>query len=106
MFIDANDHFYRFSSIKQEHYGKHPLETSERTYRDRQQFTDMVMARKVQGMHAPMRLLFERKAVAKTGHLPFLPRSNFSEEVLDGRDEMILPEDILQSKSFLWLQIL
>lgn len=52
------------------------------------------MLRNVQGIHAPLRLLAERKAASKVGHLPFLPRSNLMLEVLDGRDELLTPNDI------------
>ncbi len=45
---------------------------------------DFAMLRKVQGIHAPLRLQMERKATLKVGHLPFLPRHNASYNVLTG----------------------
>jgi len=73
----------------------HPLEQSEKTFRLNQQQLEFAMARRVQGIHAPLRLQMERKIVSKTGHLPFLPRHNASLNVLTGRDEMIDFDDYL-----------
>lgn len=73
----------------------HPLEQSEKQFRINQQQLELTMARKVQGMHAPLRLQMERKIVSKNGHLPFLPRHNASLNVLTGRDEMIGFDDYL-----------
>lgn len=91
--------FSRPSSIRQKNYGVHPLEKSEKSYYDREQFTRASVLRSVQGIHAPLRLLAERRAAGKVGHLPCLPRSNLMADVLDGRDELLLPEDIFNSKS-------
>ena len=88
------------SSVKQEYYGKHPLEKIEKLHYDRDQYRHLTVLRSVQGIHAPLRLLAERKAAANVGHLPFLPRSNVMLEVLDGRDELITPNDIFAGKCY------
>jgi len=76
-------------------YTSHPLEQSEKIFRKNQEQLEFAMARKVQGIHAPLRLQMERKIVSKAGHLPFLPRHNASLNVLTGRDEMIDFDDYL-----------
>jgi len=73
----------------------HPLEASEKTYHGRLEQMDFAMLRKVQGMHAPLRLQMERNATRKVGHLPFLPRHNASYNVLIGKDETIDFDDFL-----------
>lgn len=45
----------------------------------------MAMLRKIQGLHAPLKLQMERKSVLKVGHLPFLPRHNLAYDVLTGK---------------------
>lgn len=44
----------------------------------------MAMLRKIQGLHAPLKLQMERKSVLKVGHLPFLPRHHVAHDVLTG----------------------
>ncbi|XP_017487057.1 PREDICTED: proteasome maturation protein-like [Rhagoletis zephyria] len=87
-----------FSSVKQQAYGSTPLEKLEKSAFDREQYRNMTMLRSVQGIHAPLRLLAERKAASHVGHLPFLPRSNLMLDVLEGRDEMITPNEIFNGK--------
>ncbi|KAL1688051.1 proteasome maturation factor UMP1-domain-containing protein [Schizophyllum commune] len=53
------------------------------------------MQRNVYGMHAPMRLLMERKIVTQgMQSLPGMPQSNLHLDILMGRDETIEPADI------------
>ncbi|KAF8891556.1 proteasome maturation factor UMP1 [Mucidula mucida] len=54
----------------------------------------LTMQRNVYGMHAPMRLLMERKIVSANPHMPALPQSNLHLDILMGRDETIEPGDI------------
>ena len=42
------------------------------------------MLTKMQGIHAPMRLIMERKAVRNIGHLPCLHRHNALLDALTG----------------------
>ena len=70
------------------------MENSEKSYASREQYRKASILRSVQGIHAPLRLLAERKAALQVGHLPCLPRSNLMVDVLDGNDELILPNDI------------
>lgn len=62
----------------------------------------MAMLRNTQGMHAPLRLAMEMKAVAKVGHLPCLPhhRHNLHLDVLTGRDTEIAFEDIFNNGEY------
>ncbi|THU88458.1 hypothetical protein K435DRAFT_313149 [Dendrothele bispora CBS 962.96] len=52
------------------------------------------MLRNVHGLHAPMRLLMERRIVAASPHMPALPQSNIHLDILMGRDETIEPGDV------------
>jgi len=54
----------------------------------------LTLQRNIYGMHAPMRLLMERKIVSHNPHMPALPRSNVHLDILMGRDETIEPFDI------------
>ncbi|KAJ7924468.1 proteasome maturation factor UMP1 [Mycena leptocephala] len=54
----------------------------------------LTLQRNLYGMHAPMRLLMERKIVAASPHMPALPDSNLHLDILMGRDETIVPADI------------
>lgn len=53
------------------------------------------MLRKTQGIHAPLRILMEKDAASRVGRLPFLPSSNLMRDVIEGRDEDITFDDIL-----------
>ncbi|SJL05303.1 uncharacterized protein ARMOST_08669 [Armillaria ostoyae] len=54
----------------------------------------LTMQRNVYGLHAPMRLLMERRIVADSPHMPALPQSNLHLDILMGRDETIAPADV------------
>lgn len=84
--------------MKQQAYGSTPLEKLEKSAFDREQYRNLTMLRAVQGIQAPLRLLAERKAASNIGHMPFLPRSNLMLDVLEGRDELITPNEIFNSK--------
>ena len=50
----------------------------------------------MQGLHAPLKLMFEKKAVAKVGHFACMSaRSNFQLDILEGNDDIITFNDIL-----------
>ena len=46
----------------------------------------MKMLRNLQGLHAPLRLVMERKAVQNVGHLPCLHRHNVMLDALTGEN--------------------
>ncbi|KAF8887756.1 proteasome maturation factor UMP1 [Infundibulicybe gibba] len=52
------------------------------------------LQRNLYGMHAPMRLLMERKIVNTCPPMPGLPQSNLHLDILMGRDETIGPADV------------
>lgn len=58
------------------------------------------MLRNVQGLHAPLRIGMELKAVKQVGRLPFLQSSNALYDSLTGRDLEIGPEDIFNTAEF------
>jgi len=53
----------------------------------------MTMLRDLYGLHAPARLLMERKVVATSPHMPVSQRTNIHLDVLMGRDETLNPSD-------------
>ncbi|XP_006012796.1 proteasome maturation protein [Latimeria chalumnae] len=84
-----------FSSVKNELLPCHPLELSEKNFQlthDKMNFTTL---RNIQGLHAPLKLQMEYKAVKQIQRLPFLPSSNIALDILRGNDECIGFEDIL-----------
>ncbi|CAN8006524.1 unnamed protein product [Ixodes hexagonus] len=83
-----------FSSVKNNISTVHPLELSERNYKDNNLKMQLAMARSIQGLHGPIKLVAERKAASQVGRLPFLPSSNVMLEALEGGDETITFEDI------------
>ncbi|KAH8120685.1 proteasome maturation factor UMP1-domain-containing protein [Phellopilus nigrolimitatus] len=50
--------------------------------------------RDLYGLHAPVRLMMERKIVSTNMHMPALPRSNIHLDILMGRDESLDIADI------------
>ncbi|KAI0089738.1 proteasome maturation factor UMP1 [Irpex rosettiformis] len=55
--------------------------------------------RNVYGMHAPIRLLMERKLVGHNPHMPALRTSNVHLDILMGRDETLEPADFMMPAS-------
>ncbi|KAH8834894.1 proteasome maturation factor UMP1 [Flagelloscypha sp. PMI_526] len=77
------------------------LKLREAAFRDRlnnweetQDNLKLTMQRNMYGMHAPMRLLMERKMVGLSPHMPGLPANNLHLDILMGRDEAIEAVDI------------
>ena len=57
---------------------KHPIEVSEKSFRQNMEKGFFEQARMTQGFAGPLRLQIERSAAAKIGHLPFISmRSSF-----------------------------
>ncbi|KAJ7480101.1 proteasome maturation factor UMP1 [Mycena galericulata] len=78
------------AEIKSEGGLKERLENWEET----QDNLKLTLQRNLHGLHAPMRLLMERKIVAASPHMPAMPQSNLHLDILMGRDETIEPVDI------------
>ncbi|KAG9314702.1 proteasome maturation factor UMP1 [Chiua virens] len=53
----------------------------------------LTMLRNLHGLHAPARLLMERKIVAANPHMPGMVRSNIHLDILMGKDETLDPHD-------------
>ncbi|KDQ54930.1 hypothetical protein JAAARDRAFT_134675, partial [Jaapia argillacea MUCL 33604] len=71
------------TEIKAPSVVKNRLENWEET----QDNVKLTMKRNVDGMHAPLRLLMERKIVAANPQIPALSQSNLALDILMGRDE-------------------
>ncbi|KAI6134192.1 proteasome maturation factor UMP1 [Pisolithus thermaeus] len=54
----------------------------------------LTMLRDLYGLHAPARLLMERRAVSTNPHMPASQRSNIHLDILMGRDETLAPSDL------------
>ncbi|KAF7784523.1 hypothetical protein Agabi119p4_688 [Agaricus bisporus var. burnettii] len=63
-------------------------------WEETQDRTKLTMLRTVYGMHAPMRLLMERKIVKPSPSFPGMPQSSLHLDILMGRDELIEPADV------------
>ncbi|KZT22123.1 proteasome maturation factor UMP1 [Neolentinus lepideus HHB14362 ss-1] len=53
----------------------------------------LTVQRNVYGLHAPVRLLMERKIVSSMAQMPTLPQSNLHLDILMGRDETLCTGD-------------
>uniref|UniRef100_A0A8D0L428 Proteasome maturation protein n=1 Tax=Sphenodon punctatus TaxID=8508 RepID=A0A8D0L428_SPHPU len=84
-----------FTSVKNELFPNHPLELSEKTFQLNHDKMNFSTLRNIQGLHAPLKLQMEFKAVKQVQRLPFLHSSNLSLDILRGNDESIDFEDIL-----------
>ncbi|XP_072119076.1 proteasome maturation protein [Hemitrygon akajei] len=84
-----------FSNVKSELLPSHPLEVSESNFQLNQNKMNFAMLRNIQGLYAPLKLQMEYKAVKQVQRLPFLMSSNIALDTLQGNDECIGFEDIL-----------
>ncbi|XP_037234308.1 proteasome maturation protein isoform X1 [Falco rusticolus] len=88
-----------FTSVKNELLPTHPLELSEKNFQLNQDKTNFATLRNIQGLHAPLKLQMELRAVKQVQRLPFLYSSNIALDTLRGNDESIGFEDILNDPS-------
>merc|ERR1711879_11638 len=73
----------------------HPLERSEAKYHKNVEQSELHMLRRTIGMATPMRLVMEKKAASKVGHLPCISvRSQASLDALTGADSNIGFDDM------------
>ncbi|KAJ7401209.1 Proteasome maturation protein [Pitangus sulphuratus] len=84
-----------FTSVKSELLPSHPLELTEKNFQLNQDKTNFATLRNIQGIHAPLKLQMEFRAVKQVQRLPFLHSSNVALDTLRGNDECIGFEDIL-----------
>ncbi|XP_078258513.1 proteasome maturation protein [Rhinoraja longicauda] len=84
-----------FSNVKSELLPNHPLEISESNFQFNQNQMNFATLRNIQGLSAPLKLQMEYKAVKQVQRLPFLMSSNIALETLQGNDECLGFEDIL-----------
>jgi len=64
---------------------QHRLENWEQT----QDNLKLNLYRNVYGLHAPVRIMMERKIVAQNPHFPAMPQSNIHLDILMGRDNTL-----------------
>uniref|UniRef100_A0A8B9U9K6 Proteasome maturation protein n=1 Tax=Anas zonorhyncha TaxID=75864 RepID=A0A8B9U9K6_9AVES len=88
-----------FTSVRSELLPSHPLELSEKNFQLNQDKTNFATLRNIQGLHAPLKLQMELRAVKQAQRLPFLHSSNMAVDTLRGNDECIGFEDILNDPS-------
>ncbi|KAH7930595.1 proteasome maturation factor UMP1 [Leucogyrophana mollusca] len=62
-------------------------------WEETQDNTRLTMLRDLHGLHAPTRLLMERKIVSSNPHMPAMPHTNLHLDILMGRDETLDPSD-------------
>ncbi|XP_060626867.1 proteasome maturation protein [Anolis sagrei] len=84
-----------FANVKNELFPSHPLELSEKNFTLSQEKMNFSTLRNIQGLHAPLKLQMEFKAVKQAQRLPFLHSSNLSLDILKGNYDCIGFEDIL-----------
>ena len=74
----------------------HPIEISERNFAKNEEKAWLQQLQKLQGIHAPLKIMHEKRAAANTGHFPCIStRSNFQLDILEGNDDIITFDDIL-----------
>ncbi|XP_024624597.1 proteasome maturation protein-like [Neophocaena asiaeorientalis asiaeorientalis] len=88
-----------FSCVKIELLPSHPLELSGKKFQLDQDKMNFSTLRNIQGLFAPLKLQMEFKAVQQVQHLPFLPSSNLSLDILRGNDELLDFEGVLNDPS-------
>ncbi|KAF8139874.1 proteasome maturation factor UMP1-domain-containing protein [Boletus edulis] len=72
---------------------EHRLSRSPPQWEEAQDNFKLTMLRNLYGVHAPGRLLMERKIVAANPHMPGMGGSNIHLDILMGRDETLDPAD-------------
>lgn len=85
------------SSVKNDLVSSHPLEKSEKNYMQNKQSQEMLILRKTQGLHAPLKLKMEQHIVQQINRGPSLTSSNALYDALTGNDEDIGFEDFLNA---------
>ena len=74
----------------------HPIEASERNFAHNQEKAWCDQLKKMQGLHAPLNIMIEKKTIANNGHFACIStRSNLDMDVLQGKDDTIGFEDFL-----------
>ncbi|CAG0914064.1 unnamed protein product [Notodromas monacha] len=79
---------------------RHPVEKIEMEHEQNFDILQKVTARRLQGIHMPLRLEMERRAAAKVSRLPFLPSSNLMLDVLTGKEDTLDFSDFLGMPEF------
>ncbi|KAK2159268.1 hypothetical protein LSH36_155g01044 [Paralvinella palmiformis] len=86
-----------FKNVKNDLTQDHPLEYSEKQWKENQSSIDFRMLRNTQGLHAPLRLRMERFAARQVERLPCLHSSNLMMDTLTGKLDTIEFDDILNN---------
>ena len=97
---DKSHYIYHIKShnheVKNSKEAVHPIQTSEKNYHLNREMASMEQLRKMQGLHAPLKIQMEKKLVSRAGHLPCITnRTNLSADILNGVDDTLGFEDFL-----------
>jgi proteasome maturation protein len=84
---------YGTRSIAQEVKSDSAIKQRLESWEETQDNLKLTLQRNIDGLHAPIRLLMERKIVSANPHMPALPQSNIHLDILMGRDETLEPAD-------------
>ncbi|ELU03934.1 hypothetical protein CAPTEDRAFT_173101 [Capitella teleta] len=76
-----------FQSNQSELLQSHPLEYSEKNWRENKFNMDMALLRNAHGIQMPLHLQLERKSVPSNLRLPGMASSNLSQDILSGKIE-------------------
>ncbi len=79
----------------------HPLQASENAFEENRFKAEMEQLRRVQGLHAPLKIAMERNAVKNVGHFACIVghgQGNVLDDVLSGRDEDVGPSAMFGGK--------
>ncbi|XP_055333335.1 proteasome maturation protein-like [Paramacrobiotus metropolitanus] len=88
------------SSVARKAVDVHPLEISELYHDTQEDRMNYAMLRSTQGIHAPLRLQMEKFLVKQPSRNSVMPSSNLHLDVLNGKDETIDLEDVLNAPEY------
>ncbi|OQR74306.1 proteasome maturation protein-like [Tropilaelaps mercedesae] len=83
-----------FVSVKAALKPTHTVEANERQFHLKEDALRMETALKMQGIHAPLKLMTELRACRTIGRLPCMASSNLMADTLRGNDDIITFDDI------------
>ncbi|KAH7096398.1 proteasome maturation factor UMP1 [Auriculariales sp. MPI-PUGE-AT-0066] len=76
-------------SLAAETNGRDPLQGRLEKWEETQDALRLNLQRNIYGLHAPVRLLMERRMVAENPHMPGFGQTNIHLDILMGRDETL-----------------
>ncbi|CAN0270084.1 unnamed protein product [Lampetra planeri] len=89
-----------FTSVRNNITAAHPLEASEKQYDLQQQQLSLQTLRRIQGLHAPLRLQMEMRATSQVQRLPCLQSSRVALDTIRGFDDYLGFEHVLNDPEY------